>query len=114
MPLDVLRELGFRKRLFAIRGAKGIAPVHVQDIGHHELLMLLLMMEPDANDGRGLFDLRVAGAFEEPTEMCVYLVSVVEHFIQRRSRQKATLRARVLFPHGVVVRVEENFEFFSW
>lgn len=114
MPLDIMRGRGFRRRLLAIRGPKRIAPIHVQDIAQQELLMLLLVMEPDANDGRCLFELRVARAFDEPTDMCVNFVPVVEHFIEWRAGQQTTPPARVFFSDSVVVRVEENFEFFSW
>ena len=79
------------------------------EIGQHQLLMLLLVMQSEAHDLRGpqaLHGRQVAPA-PEPGDRGIDVRPILEHLGSRGPREHASKRAGMSFTGGVVVRVEQ-------
>ncbi len=79
----------------------------VQQVGEDQLLVLLLVVQPQ-------FDQRAGGvgdaAAQEVAHRVIDVRPVGEHLAQRRARQQATARPLVARADRVVVRVEQETE----
>ncbi len=95
----------------AVRGAERIRVEGVLDVREDELLVLLLVVQPELDD-RTRVVVRVASleAPHQPQDGVVDVAPVGEHLGERRARQEAPLAARRRRAHGLVVGVEQERE----
>jgi hypothetical protein len=85
--------------------AEWIAPEHVLDVREQQLLVLLLVVQPE---GHQRSELRVLGGAHEYRRHCgVHVGPPVEDLGDRRPREQPPSRPRVHLAHGVVIRVEQ-------
>ena len=97
-PLERRRRRVVDGRGRAIHRLERVEREQVLDVGEDELLMLLLVMQPELDDLRGRVDLGHA---------LVDVRAVAHHLVDGRSRQKAARRAIPARADGLVVRVEQ-------
>ena len=109
MPVRALacRHVG-RNGAVPIRGAQRIEREQVLDVHEEQLLVLLLVLQPDLQD-RGGRVRRVQGASsQEFLHVSVHVAAVVENLLQARSGEEAARRPGVLLSHGLVVGIEQD------
>jgi hypothetical protein len=92
------RQLGIDSRLERIAGK------HVLDIGQHELLVLLLVIQPERHQ---LADLFTVVLVQQLVYRFVHVRPVNEHLADGWPRQQAALRARVHLACCVVIGIEQ-------
>lgn len=101
-----LRRHGVRR--LGIGGKQGVAGQQVQDVGEHQLLVLLLVLQAQLDQATQCSVVRHGG---HPTcHAGVHVGPVGEHLVQRWPREQPALRAGVLGAHTVVVGVEQHPE----
>jgi hypothetical protein len=77
----------------------------MKDVGQKQLLVLLLMIEPDLDDGDER--LEIVGGFDESRHRAVNMGAVRDDFGCRRPRDHTALRARLPWSRRDVIRVVE-------
>jgi hypothetical protein len=80
----------------------------VKDVGQHQLLMLLLVMQPDLDDfenGRGLVR---RYCFDQLCDGCIDMRAVGGNVGAARTRDQSALRPRMPRPRRDVIRVEKK------
>ena len=87
--------------------------MHVKNIGQHELLMLLLVVDPDTDGACALLESRIAHVVEEHTHARIRRMTVIYDFIKRRTAEHPASKARMLLADGVVIGIEEDLELFT-
>src|SRR5258705_7592142 len=92
-------------RVFAIHRTQRILRQQVLHVGQHQLLMLLLMIEPQLDDGG-----RETTGVQQPRHGGIHVSAVLEDLGNRGTRQQTTMWAIPLWPERVVIRVEEILE----
>ncbi len=110
-PRGVLRRNGVRHhgRGCALVGRpQRVAPEQVLDVGEDQLLVLLLMLQAQFHQCRHVT--RYLGLRQELLHARIHVGAVGPHGGQVGPRDQPALRARVLPPHAVVVRVEQHAE----
>jgi hypothetical protein len=91
----------------AVRRSQRVGPEHVLDVHQQQLLVLLLVVQPQL-DERGRRVRRVAAhAVEQPRHRVVHVRPVGEHLADRRARGEPALRPAVALAGLHVVRVEQ-------
>jgi hypothetical protein len=80
----------------------------VLDVGDQELLVLLLVVQPDGDQRLQAPEQLLVGALEELGHPLVHVAAVGEDLRHRGARDVAALRAAVALPRLHVVRVEEE------
>ena len=85
-----------------------VARQQVLYVGEHQLLVLLLVLQAQLDQGtqRGI----VRHVRQQARHAGIHIGPVGQHFMERGARKQPPLRARVLGPHTVVVRVEKHPE----
>ena len=94
------------RRGISVGGPQRVAPQQMLDVGQQQLLVLLLVLQPQLQqtpDG-----LRQAILLQQAEHARINIGAVGQHGGQRRPRQQAALRPRMLAPHALVVGVEEH------
>jgi hypothetical protein len=103
-------RLGLRGRSLGelpIDGRERISGEEVLDVGQDQLLVLLLVVQPELDQTAKLLrDPPLA----QRSHAAIHVVPVLEDLAQSGSRDLAPIGARVLLAYGVVVRVEEHAE----
>ncbi len=88
----------------AIRGVQRVLRKQMQQIGEQQFLMLLLVVQPKLEQrGRG-------GLARQTLQRRIDMGAKGQNLFERRPGEQAALRARVAWPNGVVIRVEEIAE----
>jgi len=75
----------------------------VQHVGQQKFLMLLLVMQAE----RDQFGGRFRRAFEQPQHRRIDMAAIGAHAFARRSREQATIGARMPRAHRLIVGVEQ-------
>ena len=91
-----------------IRGTQRIHPEHVLDVGEHQLLVLLLVVQPELDHRQRRMIRVVADALDQRLQRAVDVRAVREHLGDRGPRDETALRATVTLARLHVVRVEEE------
>ena len=91
----------------AVNRAQRITRQGVLEVGEDELLMLLLVMQPQDERGPDLSELRLIGPIEKRFHPAVDGRAVVIDLGHRRPGEQAAPIARDTLAHGVVVRIKE-------
>ena len=80
---------------------------HVLEVGHQQLLVLLLVVQAEHDQRRDALEQLVVGGLEQVEHVLVDVGAVAVDVGDRRARDQAALGAAVPFADGVVVRVEQ-------
>ena len=94
---------GGRVRLGCVDGIDRIAVQHVLDVHEQQLLVLLLVMQPEHDERRG-FGIAIV---DELVHRVVDVRAVASYLGDRRAREQASLRTRMTRTDRLVVGVEE-------
>ena len=87
-----------------------VGPEGVLDVGEHQLLVLLFVVQAQLEQRPHLAVFIQAPARQGFADGAVHEGPVGHHFVGARTRQQPPLRARVHCAHGLVVGVEEEAE----
>jgi hypothetical protein len=104
-PREWRRCRGARKRLAAIGRKRRVMRQQMLEVGEHQLLVLLLVMQAERDQRLQRFVL--AARCEQRADAAVHLAPPGLHLHQRGPGQQAALRARMARADAVVVRIEE-------
>jgi hypothetical protein len=105
------RRRGQRRGRVQIRRQQGALRQQVLDVGEHQFLMLLLVLQPQRDQRLELAALaRIELAGQQARHARVDVGPVGAHLRHRRPRQQAALGARMLFADAVVIGVEQHPE----
>jgi hypothetical protein len=80
----------------------------VLDVGEQKLLVLLLVVDAEGDEGLERFQQLGIGRLEQPLNGRVDVAAVVEYLGHCRARDVSALRPAVPLPRVHVVRVEEE------
>src|SRR5260221_9086504 len=95
-----------QRPLLLVGRLQRIAREQMLRIREDELLVLLLVMQAQFDQGAGLCGKAVGG--EQAEQGLVHMTAIREHFFETRARQEAPLRPRVAIADAVVVGVEQD------
>ena len=84
--------------------------MHVKNIGQHELLMLLLVVDPCTDRACAFLESRVACVVEKRAHARIRFMTVIENLIERGATEHPAPGSRMLLADGVVVGIEEDLE----
>jgi len=84
-----------------------IARQQMFDIGEHQFLVLLFMLNAKFNQRGGVMRARMV---KKPFDALVDCFPISEDFFYSRTREQATLRAWELFTNAVVIGIEQHPE----
>ena len=82
----------------------------VQDVGEHQFLMLLLVMQADLDDRHDLVERRRVGALDQPLHRRIDMGAIGGDLRDVRPRDQAALRPRVARAGRDVIGVEQKGE----
>ena len=89
-------------------GVGRVLPKGVQDVGEHELLVLLFVRDPELDDRKRAIERLGARLGEELRDARVDRSSVRADLGRRRPRDETAVRARVARSGRLVIRIEEE------
>ena len=77
------------------------------DVGDHQFLVLLFMMETKCHDGCQLRQLPLINLLQQLKDVLIDIPAVLIGLLDRRPRDEATFGPAMAFPKGVVVGVKQ-------
>ena len=96
-----------RVRTFEVGRLKWIVGEHVLQVSEHQLLVLLLVVQPQL-DRESELRIQVRSLGEQRRHVAVHMVAVGENLLQGRSRQQTASGSRIRLAQALVIGVEEN------
>ena len=106
-----LLRVGFRRLPVRVVGGIGrVLRKGVQDVGEHQLLMLLLVVQADLQNARDLGPRRAARLGDQRFSRRIDMRAVLRDLDGIRPRDQPTLRPRMARTGGDVIRVEQERE----
>ena len=106
-PGERRRGVSFRAARRPVRRMERIAREDVLDVGEDQLLVLLLVVEAELDDGE---QLRIGAGGQQSFHAEVDVAAITEHLLKPGPGQHAAALARELLADGVVVGIEEKRE----
>jgi len=88
-----------------IRGVRRVERQHVLDVGEQQLLVLLFVMQAERDE---VFQLALVRLRQQREHAFIDVRAIAFHRFQRRPRDEAALRPRMLLADALVVAVEEH------
>ncbi len=97
-------------RLGPIARADRIAPEGVLDVGHEQLLMLLLMLQAELDQRQDRGPRGAGGGFDQRRHRAIDMLAVASDLVDARTRQQTARRAGVARPDGFIIGIEQIAE----